>query len=173
MSTGTDLVTIIGNVSRSMFPVQYLLSAFAYVLGTAFFMIGIAKLKKIGESRGRSQEKLFVPIAYFLGGSALLFIPTTVSGFANTAFGTGNILQYTSYNPFDVYSSMATVIKTAGIIWFIRGCVLLVGSSKPGEQHGPKGLAFLCAGVLAMNFQNTTAMASAIMGQLSNLTKGS
>jgi hypothetical protein len=74
---------------------------------------------------------------------------------SNTVFGADNILQYAKYNQFEIYDAMKILIKTAGLIWFVRGCVLLVQSSAPGAQHGPKGLVFLCSGVIAMNFEET------------------
>ncbi|ASQ46954.1 type IV secretion protein IcmC [Legionella clemsonensis] len=166
----TDLVTIIGNLSRSLFPVQHLISGGAYLLGLIFFILALTKLKKIGGSGGRSNERIFVPIVYLIGAAALLYLPTAVSLMANTAFGTGNVLQYTSYNPYNIYSSMLLVIQTAGLIWFVRGCVLLIHASEPGVQWGPKGLVFLCAGVLAMNFQNTASMLAAIVNQLVHLS---
>ncbi|MCC5013747.1 MULTISPECIES: type IV secretion protein IcmC [Legionella] len=164
----TDLITMIGNLSRSLFPVQHLLSGGAYLLGIVFFMTAISKLRKIGDHRANSssQEKMFVPLAYIIGGSALLFLPSTVQNLSNTTFGTGNVLQYANYNPYDIYSSMGLIIQTAGLIWFIRGCVLLVTASEPGVQQGGKGLAFLFAGVLAMNFENTTAFLATVMGKI-------
>ncbi|KTD23861.1 protein IcmC (DotV)-like protein [Legionella lansingensis] len=166
-----DLVTIIGNVSRSLFPIQYLLSGGAYVLGILLFITAIFKLKKIGESGGRrSSERVFVPLVYLLGAGALLYLPSAVSVLANSTFGTGNILQYSQYNPYDIYNSMGYLIQTAGLIWFIRGCVLLVHASEPGVQWGPKGLVFLCAGILAMNYQNTVNMVAAAMGWLQSVS---
>ncbi|CEK09672.1 hypothetical protein [Legionella hackeliae] len=164
-----DLVTMIGNISRSLFPVQHLLSGGAYILGIVFFITALTKLKKIGGGR-QSNERPFVPAAYLVGAAVLLYLPTGVSLMANTAFGTGNVLQYSDYNPYNIYSSMILVIQTAGLIWFIRGCVLLVHASEPGVQWGPKGLVFLCAGILAMNFQNTASMLAAIVNQLVQLT---
>ncbi|KTC78119.1 hypothetical protein [Legionella brunensis] len=167
----TDLITMIGNISRSLFPVQHLLTGGAYVLGLLFFIIALQKLKKIGGSgRQSSSEKMFVPLAYLAGAAALLYLPSAVSIMANSAFGTGNVLQYIDYNPYNIYSSMGFVIQTAGLIWFIRGCVLLIHASEPGVQWGPKGLVFLCAGVLAMNFQNTASMLAAIVNQLTELS---
>ncbi len=167
----SDIVAMIGNLSRSLFPVQHLITGLAYLIGILFFMIALVKLKKIGEAAGRSQEKIFVPLAYFLGGAALVFIPKAVTLLANTTFGVSNVLSYTNYNPYNFYSAMGLLIQTAGIIWFIRGCVLLVSASNPGVQHGPKGLAFLCAGVLAMNFQSTAAFLNTVMTQLQSWTQ--
>ncbi|MDI9819266.1 MULTISPECIES: type IV secretion protein IcmC [unclassified Legionella] len=166
----TDLVTIIGNIGRSLYPVQHLLTGGAYLIGIVLLITAISKLKKIAGSGRGSSERVFVPLAYFAGAAALLFLPTVAGIMANTTFGAGNILGYSSFNPYNIYSSMGLLIQTAGIIWFIRGCVLLVHASEPGIQWGPKGLVFLCAGVLAMNFQNTANILNAIMEQLEQLT---
>lgn len=165
-----DLITMIDNLSRSLFPVQRLLSGGAYLLGILFFISALSKLKKIAGSGRQSSEKMIVPIAYLLGAAALLYLPTALNLMANTTFGVGNVLQYTDYNSYDFNSSMSLLIRTAGLIWFIRGCVLLVHASEPGEQHGTKGLVFLCAGILAINFQNTTDMINGLMGYLEQLT---
>ncbi|WP_133139734.1 type IV secretion protein IcmC [Legionella genomosp. 1] len=166
-----DLIQMIGNLSRSLFPVQSLISGLAYILGILFFMTAIAKLRKIGDYRANSssQEKMFGPIAYIVGGAALLFLPSAVASLSNTAFGVGNILQYANYNPTNIYSSMDLVIRTAGLIWFVRGAVLLTHASEPGVQDGPKGLAFLAGGVFAMNFDNTIAFMGWIVNQLTSL----
>ncbi len=159
---------MIGNLSQSLFSIQHFVSGLAYLLGIAFFYIALTKLKKVAAKGG--QEKMFVPIAYLLGGTALLYFPSTLSVLSNTTFGSGNILQYSSYNPYNVYNSMDILIRTVGGIWFLRGCVLLVHASEPGVQHGPKGLLFLCAGILAMNFDNTVAFLTTLMARIANLT---
>lgn len=165
-----DLVVMLGNLSRSMFSIQYFISGLAYLLGAAFFIVALMKLKAIGAAHGHSNERAFVPVAYMLGGSALIYLPSAVSLMANTAFGVGNVLQYTPYSAYDIKATIPTLIRTGGLIWFVRGCVLLVNASNPGIQHGPKGLAFLCAGVLAMNFESSIAFLNYIMGNLISLT---
>jgi len=168
----TDLTEMLGNLSRSLFPVQSLLAGFAYLLGLIFFITAIQKFHAIGSASAQSpsQEKIFTPIAYIIAGAMLLFLPTAIDALSNTAFGVSNILQYTPYNPYNVQSAMEVVIRTAGLIWFIRGCVLIAHASNPGVKDGPKGLAFLCAGVLAINFENTIQVLNWIMGQTATLT---
>lgn len=163
-----DLITMIGNLSRSLMQVQAFLSGLAYLIGILCFVVGVIKLKQIG---GRSShEGAATPLVYMVGGAVLIYLPTSISVLANTTFGASNVLQYTRYNPYDIYSSMKVLIQTVGLIWFIRGCVLLIHASEPGEQHGPKGLAFLCAGVLAMHFENTVDYLNILMNKISALT---
>lgn len=167
----SDLVTIMGNIGRSLTPVETLISGLGYLLGILFIIHALLKLKKVSGSKGGgSQENIFVPLAYFVVGSMLIFLPSTIQVLSNSTFGTGNILQYTPFNPYDIYSSMGLLIQTAGLIWFVRGCVLLVHSSEPGTQEGPKGLTFVIAGVLAMNFEGTYGILNYTINHLLSLT---
>lgn len=167
-----DLITMIGNVARSLFSVQHLVSGLAYVLGFLLIFTALQKYKSIAGKRANasSQEKIFVPTAYLFGGAALIFLPSVIDVASNTAFGIGNILQYSKFNPFDIVSSMKLIVRTAGLIWFVRGCILLIHASEPGVQEGPKGLTFLVAGILAMNFDNTVYYFTYVFNQLLTLT---
>ncbi|MGL5742991.1 MAG: type IV secretion protein IcmC [Legionella sp.] len=167
-----DLVTIIGNLSRALYPVQHLITGGAYILGILFFMTAIAKFRKIGDYRAQSssQEKMYSPVMYLFIGAVLLYLPSALSVMANTTFGAGNVLTYSTYNSSNIYSSMGLLVQTAGILWFVRGCVLVAHSSQPGTQDGPKGLVFICAGILAMNFDNTIAMLNYTMGSVASWT---
>lgn len=169
-----DLISMIGNLSLSLASVQSLIAGLAYLLGLWFVITALVKFKKIGETKANanSEEKMHTPIAYLLGGATLLFLPTMLQTFSNTFFGNSNILQYVKYNPYDIYGSMTILVKTAGLIWFVRGCVLLVNSSHPGAKEGPKGLAFLFAGILAMNFSLTFGMVLYVINELISLTSG-
>lgn len=169
----TDLTTIIGNLSQSLFPVQHLISGFAYVTGIVFVSIALFKLHKIGDARVQSpsREKTIVPLLYMLVGAALIYLPSTLEVMANTAFGPDNILAYGAYNRFDIYSSMGLLIQTAGLIWFVRGTILITQATHPGaKKEGAKGLVFIFAGILAMNFNNTIAIANTIISYLTTTT---
>jgi hypothetical protein len=169
---GSDLVAMIGNLSRSLSSVDTLISGLGYLIGILFMITATLKLKKIGDARASSSshEKMFVPVAYFVGGTALIFLPSMLGIVSNTTFGMGNILEYIPYNPYSIYNSMGILIQTAGLIWFVRGCVLLVHGSEPGVQEGPKGLAFVAGGILAMNFEYTLAAVNYVVSHLLDLT---
>lgn len=165
-----DFTTILGNLSQSLYPLQRLITGGAYILGILFFITAIEKLKKIGDKRvgASSHEKVYVPMIHLVIGTVLLYLPSAIQTMANTTFGAGNVISYSSYSSFDLYRSMGMLVRTAGLLWFIRGCVLIVHSSDPGNKDGAKGLLFLISGVLAINFDNTIAMVnSALSGLIS------
>lgn len=159
-----DLLTMLGNVSQALFPVQRLITGFAYLLGIIFFMSALRRFKAVGQ-RG-SHASGFVPTMYLLFGAGLLYLPSTMSALANTAFGVGNVLTYYQYNQANIYSVLGVFVRVGGLIWFVRGCVLLAHASEPGVQEGPKGLLFLIAGVLSLNFDTTIAMINTVITQI-------
>jgi hypothetical protein len=170
--TNIDLVTIIGNLSQSLYPIQKLISGSAYLLGVLFVIKALSVLKKIGDKRAHSSshEKMTAPMMYLFLGVMLIYLPTALHIVANTAFGVGNVLTYSNYNPIDIYSSMGLLIRTAGLLWFVRGCVLVAHAGQPGTKEGPKGLVFIFAGILAINFDNTIAMINSLLAHIISVT---
>lgn len=164
--TTPDLITMIGNLSRSLGPYEFLFSGLSYLIGLLFAFIALSKFKKRGEEVSH-HEGVFQPMAYLITGMLLLFLPTSFILFSNTFFGEGNILQYApTGNTNDIFNSMGYIIRIAGLIWMIRGSVLLLHINEPGKKNGFKGLMFLGAGILALNFDNTVAMLSRIMASI-------
>lgn len=170
--TNANLISMIGNVSQSLIPVQGLIKGLAYVLGILFIVSSFTKFKKIAESHGQgsSQQKSAGPFIYLVVGAALLFLPSMIRTLSNTAFGSGNVLQYSQYNPYDIYSSMEIVIQTAGLIWFVRGCSLVVHMGEPGHEETNKGFLFIMAGIFAINFRSTYGFIDYAMTHLLALT---
>ncbi len=168
----SDLVSMLDRVGQSLFPVQALLTGFGYMLGIIFFIIAIRKFYVIGNSRATSGsgERMFVPTVYLMGGALLIFFPTTFKIVRNTVFGIDSPLAYAPYDPFNFYSAFGVIVQTVGILWFIRGTSLLIQSSNPGVQHGPKGLIFLVAGIMAMNFDQTINVINGALSWLEQTT---
>ncbi len=167
-----DLVRMIGNLSQSLIPVQALITGLGYLIGILFFITAIGKFRKIGDARasGGSHERMFVPVAYIFGGAILIFLPSSLPVLSSTLFGSSSILEYTTYNPYNVYSAMRVVVQTMGILWFLRGCVLLVHASEPSVKEGPKGLVFIFAGIMAMNFEASIGVINYILNHLMALS---
>lgn len=167
-----DLIQMIGNLSQSLFSVQQLISGFGYMIGILLVFHALSKLKKISDYRvmSPSHEQMFVPIAYLIGGAALIFLPTMFDALSTSLFGSSNVLAYSPYVPYNIESSMNVVIQTAGLIWFIRGFTLTSHASEPGCKDGSKGIAFLVGGLLAMNFTNTMEAVNYILDQIMSFT---
>ena len=162
----TDLITMLGNLSRSIQSIETMVLALSYLVGIMLIYIGLLKLKNKAGSIGHSQEPNHVAFAFILGGIVSLFLPTAIRIGSNSAFGTQNILQYTNYNSTNIFQSLGVLIQVSGLYWFVRGCILLVQGSKPGKQEGKKGLFYLCAGVLALNFTLTSSAVSYIIDNI-------
>lgn len=152
-----DIVTMLQNLVKSTGNLQHITTGFSYLLGILFIYTALSKWKKVSGSTpsSPSQVKMAVPLAYFLAGGAMLFLPTMVQVASNTFFGAGTVLSYASFNQVDIQSMIYSLIKLAGVIWFVRGCVLIAHGSNPGFKHGFKGWVFLFSGIFAMNFQQT------------------
>ena len=162
-----DIISMIGNLSQSLVQVETLFVGLGFLLGIVLMITGIIKLKNMN---GPSGGGMAAPMAFLLGGVALVFLPTMLGALSNTVFGNGNILQYIQYDPYSIYNSMGIMVQTAGLIWFVRGCVLIVHGSEPGEQEAMKGLAFLAGGILAMNFDYAIGFLTYVMNHLLKLT---
>lgn len=171
--TTADLIAIFGNLSQSLPALNQLLGGLSYLLGVVFYLNSFNKFKEILQEGGGGHQKITVPAAYFLAGSALFFLPSMMQAFSYTLFGTGyNILAYSSANPYDIYQSIGMLVQTAGFLWFIRGCVLLAHASQPeqGQEgskgHGPKGFLFVIASLFAVNIHGTVSMLNYVVTQI-------
>ena len=67
---------------------------------------------------------------------------------------------------------MGILIQTAGLIWFVRGCTLVVQGGQPGAKEGSKGLAFILAGIVGVNFEYCYGVLSYIVSHLILYTNG-
>ena len=165
--SSVSLTTILGNLSLSLLPVQSLVAGIGYLAGIACVISGLMKLSKVNK---QSREGASVAMAYIVGGVVLIYLPTSMRVATATLFGTSCVLQYNTYSAYSLYAAMRVLIQTSGLIWFVRGVILMVHAAEPGKQHGPKGLGFVIAGVCSMNFDYTVKIINAIVEYFISLT---
>jgi uncharacterized membrane protein HdeD (DUF308 family) len=162
-----DLTAMLINLSNSLAPVQKLLSGFGYLVGITLMISGLLELKKHAESRGgqSSHEDALTALAFIFGGALLVYMTSTVTALSNTVFGATNILSYSVNSSPNLYHAMLVLIQTTGVLWFVRGMVLLVQSTKPGHKEGAKGMTFMLAGIGAINFESSMHVIDYVMQQ--------
>ncbi len=165
--SSVNLIEILGNLSQSLIPVESLITGFGYVLGIVLVVSGLVELSKMST---HSHRRASVPLAAIAGGVVLIYLPSSLNVLTTTIFGTSSVIQYTQYNPYDIYSSMKVLLQAAGLLWFVRGTVLMVHAAEPGEQHGLKGFLFVIAGVISVNIEITIYTLNAIFQYLISFT---
>lgn len=170
-----DMLTSMGG---SIDPLMRLISGGAYIIGFWFIWLAIKKTYTMADYRARSASsgRAFIPLTYLMGGLALLYLPSFVHIAQNTFFGLNAPLAYANWLDSlrekygDPTQVLIRLVQLSGIIWFVRGVVLLVHASEPGVQHGPRGMAFLVAGILAMNLNYTINLVAYVMSSITELT---
>ena len=63
-----DIIGMFGNLSESLPSLNRLLGGLSYLLGIVFYLHSFGKFKEILAEGGGQQNKVIVPVAYFLAG---------------------------------------------------------------------------------------------------------
>jgi intracellular multiplication protein IcmC len=165
-------INIFQNLKPSLLQIQKLITAIAYVMGVHFLIKGVGALKHAGEMRSHmsQQHSMKEPIFYLLSGSMLIYLPSAISVFLSTVFGSDDILQYNqlqSSNPIvntlfgaaGVFGEdMILFIQIIGLVAFVRGWMMVAkGASQSGHQQGGlgKGMMHIFGGIMAINIVQT------------------
>jgi len=165
---------ILTNISKSLEPVQHLITGGAYLIGCAFIFKAIYSLKIYGEARTMMSNSASVkePLVYLMVGALLIYFPTGLSIVMQTTFGYENPLDYGPVNSNNstldaVFGNGSTVgkpltmlIRVIGLVAFVRGWVLIARSASQGQPPGGtgKGLVHVFGGILAFNIVGTLQM---------------
>jgi len=165
--------SIFQNLQPSLYQIQILITAIAYVMGVFYLIKGVNSLKHAGEMRAQMSQQhhaMKEPAYYLLVGSMLVYLPSAMSSFLVTVFGSNDIL---SYNQLQGANSLFTTLYGAtgffgqdliifvqiiGLISFIRGWVIVAkGAQQGGHQQGGlgKGMMHIFGGIMAINIVQT------------------
>ena len=163
-----ELTQILENLSDSIGPLQEVITGFAYMIGIIFIFSAIYKMKAYGQGSAFEPVSLspIIPFFYFLAGACFLFLPTVLDVMRQTLFGTDSPLAYSqwlsAFGSATAQEVVVRLIQTAGLVWFVRGWILMAESTEPGKRHGARGAAFMVAGIVAINILYTAEMLSTI-----------
>jgi len=173
----STLNSIIENLALSVDPMMKMISGFCYVIGVNLLWVALKKVNKIGDFRARCGvgSPLFVPVTYMMGGLVFIYLPSFLEVARNTFFGVSSPMAYADGSAISIWLSdlkdkygnivygIMRLVNLAGLVWFVRGVALLVQASEPGIQHGPKGLAFMLAGIFALNVEYSEKLVASLM----------
>lgn len=163
-----DLITMLSNLGRSLVSVDILISGVSYLVGATMLISGILRFRNVASSGGKGEERFQNALAILVIGALLIYLPSSIHVFSYSLFGSMNILSYSKYSQWTLFDSISILLKTAGLIWFIRGCIMLVHASEPGEEHGIRGLVFITFGIFAMNFTETMSTLAYLISLLAS-----
>lgn len=160
-----NLGQVLTNFAAELPAVWKMLIALSYVMGIAFTLVGLFRLKKYGQQTVMmmSAANIGEPMIYIIVGSALFYLPSMLNGMVETFWGykTDDISSYASSvsaspNWDHVIEPVMQIIQIIGLVAFIRGFALLTrmaGQSQPGTLG--KAAIHIIGGTLAVNIYGT------------------
>lgn len=171
-----DIPTMLTNFSTSLEPLQRLMGATFWLVGLIFCIKAITTLKKFVVSRG--SVGIGSAFLYLLAGGIFFYFPTALQSFLVTFYGYDSPLAYTAWVDALVarYGNYPKVIVMLiwlfGLVWFIRGWILITGPSSAEEKQHKRGVIYIVAGILAVNIAATANILSATLQRIIASTLG-
>jgi len=165
-------------MGSSIKPLETVISFFTYLLGIFLLWTSVKKAKDIADKRARAGAggQIFVPVSYAVGGISFIYLGSVMEIAQNTFFGMDSPIAYANWfdelkgKYGDAVYVMMRLINLSGLIWFVRGIMLMIHATAPGVQHGAKGLGFMLAGIFAMNAEYTANGVAYMMDLLTRVT---
>lgn len=170
-TSNLSLDKLVDNLGTNIPSLMRLVTAFSYVTGMWFIIMGIIDLKHFGESRTMmsSEHGLKKPITFMVVGSFLMFLPSSVAvGLYTIGFqpnGLGYVPQEkTAFT--DLLRNSLLILQLIGVIAFIRGLIILTHTAGHGGQPGTfaRGMTHIIGGILCINMYDTVWMISYTFG---------
>lgn len=162
--------TILMNIQQAIPNLMRLVTAIAYVIGMAFIISGVMKLKHVGEMRTQMshEHSIVTPIIQIAVGALLLYLPSSVqvgmSSFWSDPNPYGYITEKDQWQQFINVCFM--VVQLIGTIAFIRGLVILSHVGGHGGHQGSlgKGLTHIIGGIFCINIYQFIQIIFATIG---------
>lgn len=155
---------ILQNVQSNLPALFKLVVATSYVMGIAFILIGLFRLKKYGQQTVMMMAAANIgePMIFLFVGVALTWLPSMLNSMTETLWGaqTSSILSYNVSSMGVTWTSVVgpvmKIIQLIGLIAFVRGFALLTrlaGQAQPGTLS--KAFLHILGGTMAVNIYAT------------------
>ena len=137
-----------------------ILQSVSIVMGIGLCTAAFFQLKRYGEMRTMmsSQMSIHTPVMMLLAGIMLLLIPSTLSTFLYSFWGTSSPLRYdglgSRWSGVDQYMPAVLIfVRVVGVGAFMRGIVLMHRAAGHSGQPGQiaKCLLHMCGGLMCMH----------------------
>lgn len=154
----TSAVTIINNLATQIPYLMRLVTGIAYIMGLVFIIIGVFRMKHLGEMRTMMshEHSIKTPLIYLMIGTALLYFPTTIDVALSTFWSQPNPYGYKEnkgqWDSF--FQSVFLILQLVGTIAVIRGFLILTQLGSQGQHGGGafgKGITHIVGGIFCIN----------------------
>lgn len=175
LATNIYAQSILDNISNSMAQANDFMVALYYLVGVAFILSGVNRLKKLGHRTAfmNVDSGITGPMLLMFIGAALLLLPNFIETINKTIWGDPTIssadaLSYDvqSKTALDQFKPLVNVIQFVGLIAMLRGFLILSKSTGQGAQPGTmsKGFVHIFGGILAINIVGTVNVITSTFG---------
>jgi intracellular multiplication protein IcmC len=162
---------VVANMTKNMPQLMSMVTAFAYILGIYFVIMGVIELKHFGEMRTQmsSEHGLKKPLLQIFVGAALIYLPSSIKMGLYTLWDQPAPFAYvvtTGSAWSELFGNCFIIMQFIGVIAFIRGLVILTHLGGHGGQPGTfaRGITHIIGGILCINMYDTVRMIFATLG---------
>lgn len=169
-----DAGQIFINLSESLPALWRMATGAAYLMGLSFAARAVWQMRQYGELRAMmsTQTNLKGILLLLTVAAVFMYLPQAFAVIMQSSFGYSSPQSALSYSGPSVgglsaegMTAVIQLVQFTGLIAFIRGWLLLVKSSQPGQQGGlSKGLTHIIGGVLTINIVGTEQVIAATLG---------
>jgi intracellular multiplication protein IcmC len=162
---------MLGNLSSSLIDLEYMITGLIYIMGLVIFLGGLVELSKFGMGHQSDPEEKIEAIIRILVGSALIFLPSTFATVRASLFGQDNPMSYFDLKKRNFYDYMKIIMQVAGMIWLSRGVLMIIGEKSKQQQKNFMALAYILAGTMSLNLEQTRSAVNYTLNTLMSLMK--
>lgn len=168
-----DWTQMLKNLSNSLVSVEQFILGIFYIIGLSFLISGVLGLMHFGNRmQADSGEKKEALLKIFTGTAFIGLGHFTIPILLQTFFGSVNSSDFgVKTANLDLFFAVKRIVQLAGIIWIGLGIHLLIRDDQSPRSKSFKGLTYLVAGILAMNYEYASKVLNYLFSLVMQLFK--